>query len=143
MKHNEALQMANSPNLKTYSADHLHLVGDHHVATSKETPVCPEAFEVSEEERMAKIALHFREIMQTLGLDLSDDSLRGTPQRVAKMFVKEVFYGLDPKNKPEVTLFENKFDYNQMLVERNIKVHSFCEHHFVPIVGRAHSYNFV
>ncbi|MBN1949865.1 MAG: GTP cyclohydrolase I FolE [Bacteroidales bacterium] len=84
------------------------------------------------------IAWHFGEIMKTLELDLTDDSLQNTPQRVAKMYVREVFQGLDPDNKPDVTLFENKYNYDQMLVERDIKVHSFCEHHFVPILGKAH-----
>lgn len=84
------------------------------------------------------IARHFEEIMRILGLDLSDDSLRDTPQRVAKMYVNEVFSGLNSDNKPAVTLFENKYGYDEMLVEKNIKVHSFCEHHFVPIIGKAH-----
>ena len=114
------------------------VIGDSHVATSKETPIRKDAFLVTDELKIDKIALHFEEIMDTLGLDLNDDSLKGTPRRVAKMFVKEIFSGLDPKNKPQVTLFENKFQYNQMLVEKNIKVHSFCEHHFVPITGKAH-----
>jgi len=91
-----------------------------------------------DQEKINKIAWHFREIMETLGLNLKDDSLKGTPKRVAKMYVKEIFSGLDPKNKPTPTLFENKFNYNQMLVEKNIRVHSFCEHHFVPIIGKAH-----
>lgn len=114
------------------------IIGDSHVATSKETPIRKDAFLLNDELKIDKIALHFEEIMDTLGLDLNDDSLKGTPRRVAKMFVKEIFSGLDPKNKPRVTLFENKFQYNQMLVEKNIKVHSFCEHHFVPITGKAH-----
>ena len=84
------------------------------------------------------ISRHFEEIMRVLGLDLNDDSLRDTPNRVAKMYVNEVFSGLNPENKPSVTLFENKYDYNEMLLEKNIKVHSFCEHHFVPIIGKAH-----
>jgi GTP cyclohydrolase I len=84
------------------------------------------------------IERHFAEIMNILGLDLTDDSLKGTPHRVAKMFVKEIFSGLNPQNKPKVTLFENKFNYNQMLVEKDIKLHSYCEHHFVPIIGKVH-----
>lgn len=84
------------------------------------------------------IAGHFEEIMRILGLDLEDDSLQDTPKRVAKMYVNEVFQGLLPENKPSVTLFDNKYNYDEMLVEKNIKVHSFCEHHFVPIVGKAH-----
>jgi GTP cyclohydrolase I len=81
---------------------------------------------------------HFEHIMNTLGLDLTDDSLRGTPRRVAKMFVNEIFYGLNPKNKPSISVFDNKFRYGQMLVEKTINLNSFCEHHFLPIVGKAH-----
>lgn len=113
-------------------------IGDEHVATSLETPMKPDAHSISDKEKIAKIAEHFAEIMDTLGLDLQDDSLRGTPLRVAKMYVEEVFSGLNPKNKPKVKLFENKYGYNEMLVEKDIKVHSFCEHHFVPIIGVAH-----
>ena len=87
---------------------------------------------------MEHIAFHFSEFMQTLGLDLSDDSLRGTPMRVAKMYVKEIFSGLDPKNKPKIALFDNKYQYRQMLIEKNITFYSNCEHHFVPIIGKAH-----
>jgi GTP cyclohydrolase IA len=102
------------------------------------TPLKPDAFARSDEDKMAIIEDHFREIMDTLGLDLTDDSLQDTPRRVAKMFVKEIFSGLNPVSKPSMSLFENKYRYNQMLVERNIKVHSFCEHHFLPIYGKAH-----
>ena len=98
----------------------------------------PDAFMRDEEEKMDIIEEHFRIIMDTLGLDLTDDSLKGTPRRVAKMFVKEIFSGLNPENKPSISLFENKYRYNQMLVERNITVKSFCEHHFLPITGVAH-----
>jgi GTP cyclohydrolase I len=80
----------------------------------------------------------FKDIMETMGLDLTDDSLQGTPHRVAKMFVKEIFYGLNPDNKPKVSVFENKFKYGEMLVEKNINMNSTCEHHFLPIVGKAH-----
>ncbi len=90
------------------------------------------------ESKIELIAQHFGEIMRILGLDLEDDSLKGTPKRVAKMYVNEVFSGLDPDNKPAVTLFDNVYNYEEMLVEKNIKVHSFCEHHFVPIIGKAH-----
>jgi GTP cyclohydrolase I len=113
-------------------------LGDAHVATSVDTPLRPDAFEIDDEAKIDKIEHHFREIMHTLGLDLSDDSLQGTPRRVAKMYVKEIFHGLDPRNKPEVTLFENKYRYNEMLVEKNITFYSNCEHHFVPIFGKAH-----
>lgn len=88
--------------------------------------------------RMNKISFHFRQIMEALGLDLEDDSLRDTPNRVARMYVKEIFSGLDEKNAPSITLFENKYNYGGMVLEKNISIHSWCEHHFVPITGRAH-----
>lgn len=113
-------------------------VGENHVGTAYNTPIRPDAFELSDELKMKSIEGHFEEIMNILGLDLTDDSLQGTPRRVAKMFVKEIFSGLNPENKPKVSLFENKFGYRQMLVERDIKVQSFCEHHFLPIYGKAH-----
>ena len=113
-------------------------IGDDHMITSLETPMKEDAFELSDEEKKEHIAFHFREIMETLVLDLSDDSLKGTPERVAKMFIDEIFSGLDPKNKPKVALFENKYQYDQMLVEKNISFYSNCEHHFVPIIGKAH-----
>jgi len=109
-----------------------------HQATSAETPLLPNAFDLSEEEKVEQIAVHFEEIMEILGLDLRDDSLQGTPRRVAKMYVQEIFKGLHPARKPKVSLFENTFAYKNMLVERNITVKSFCEHHFLPILGRAH-----
>lgn len=105
---------------------------------SVDTPMREDAFSLSDEEKMARIQEHFKGIMETLGLDLTDDSLSQTPKRVAKMYVKEIFSGLNPKNKPAVTLFENKYSYNQMLVEKNISMYSMCEHHFVPIIGKAH-----
>lgn len=103
-----------------------------------ETPLKDDAFAITDEEKMSIIADHFRSIMDTLGLDLTDDSLQDTPRRVAKMFVKEIFSGLNPEAKPSISLFDNKYGYRQMLVERDIKVHSFCEHHFLPIYGKAH-----
>lgn len=109
-----------------------------HFATNRETPLRHDAFDTSDKEKINTIAYHFGEIMHTLGLDLSDDSLRGTPLRVAKMYVNEVFRGLNPANKPEVRLFENLYAYRQMLVEKDINVQSYCEHHFVPITGKAH-----
>jgi GTP cyclohydrolase I len=93
---------------------------------------------MNEDEKIKLIGSHFKKIMQTLGLDLNDDSLKGTPERVAKMYVKEVFSGLNPNNKPEITLFENKYQYNKMLVEKDITLYSYCEHHFVPIIGKVH-----
>jgi len=118
--------------------EHIEEIGDNHASLSLETPMREDAFDMSDADKIKKIAHHFSEIMHTMGLDLSDDSLSGTPLRVAKMYVKEVFSGLDPKNKPTVKLFENKYGYKEMLVERDITVHSFCEHHFVPIIGKAH-----
>ena len=97
-----------------------------------------DAFEKTDEEKIAIIEPHFRAIMETLGMDLNDDSLRGTPLRVAKMYVKELFQGLNPANMPSMTLFENKFQYNEMLVEKNINFYTNCEHHFVPFFGKAH-----
>ncbi|MCK3685396.1 GTP cyclohydrolase I FolE [Maribellus sp. YY47] len=114
------------------------VIGDNHVGTSIDTPMRADAFERSDEEKMVIIEDRFREIMEVMGLDLTDDSLRGTPHRVAKMFVKEVFYGLNPENKPKISVFENKFKYGEMLVEKNINMNSTCEHHFLPIVGKAH-----
>lgn len=102
------------------------------------TPLRPDAFALSDDEKIAAIAGHFREIMQVLGLDLTDDSLNGTPKRVAKMYVQEWFKGLDPKHRPDVRLFENRYQYQNMLVERDITLFSCCEHHFVPIIGKAH-----
>jgi GTP cyclohydrolase I len=113
-------------------------IGDNHVATSIETPMREDAFVLSDAEKIEKIASHFREIMLTLGLDLTDDSLRGTPNRVAKMYIEEIFSGLNPANEPQVALFENKFGYNEMLIEKNISFYSNCEHHFVPIMGKTH-----
>lgn len=113
-------------------------IGDSHVGTSHETPLRKDAFEMDDELKMELIEKHFKEIMYVLGLDLTDDSLKGTPKRVAKMFIKEVFSGLDPKNKPDAKLFENKYKYNEMLVEKDITFFSHCEHHFVPIYGKAH-----
>ena len=118
---------------------HLHdEMGDDHMSANLETPLRADAFELSAEEKVEKIEADFRNIMETLGLDLTDDSLKGTPKRVAKMFVKEIFGGLLPERKPGMSTFENKYNYNQMLVEKDIVVYSTCEHHFLPIVGRAH-----
>lgn len=113
-------------------------IGDEHIGSSSETPLRPDAFEMDDQLKMELIAKHFREIMQILGLDLKDDSLKGTPYRVAKMYVQEIFGGLNPANKPKAKLFENKFKYNEMLVEKDITFYSNCEHHFVPIFGKAH-----
>lgn len=114
------------------------LIGDNHVASSLETPMRDDAFLLSDEQKMLLIEDKFRDIMNVLGLDLNDDSLNGTPHRVAKMFVKEIFSGLNPENKPKISVFDNKFKYGEMLVEKNIGLNSTCEHHFLPIVGKAH-----
>lgn len=111
---------------------------DEHGLISYETPLREDAFEMTDDEKILKIEAHFCEIMQTLGLDLTDGSLKGTPRRVAKMYVKELFGGLNPENKPKITLFDNKYKYAEMLVEKDISFFSNCEHHFVPIMGKAH-----
>ena len=111
---------------------------EEHVAGSLDTPLRPDAFDLTDEQKIEGITHHFTEIMHLLGLDLEDDSLKGTPRRVAKMYVKEIFDGLNPKNRPVARLFENKYGYRQMLVERDITLYSSCEHHFVPIIGKAH-----
>lgn len=113
-------------------------IGDLHLMTSIETPLREDAFNMDDELKMELIAKNFTEIMHILGLDLNDDSLKGTPQRVAKMYVKEIFSGLNPANKPKIALFENKYRYKEMLVEKEITFYSNCEHHFVPIIGKAH-----
>ena len=113
-------------------------IGDNHAFKDLKTPLRKDAFELDDEDKIRIISGHFKSIMETLGLDLKDDSLKGTPHRVAKMFVKELFYGLDPRKKPAITRFENAYRYRGMVVEKNIKLHSYCEHHFVPIIGKAH-----
>ncbi len=118
--------------------DQIELLGDNHVSSNVETPLLPNAFDKSDEEKIANIQTHFAAIMEELGMDLKDDSLSGTPYRFAKMYVKELFYGLNPKNKPKLSVFENKYKYKKMLVEHNITIDSSCEHHFLPITGHAH-----
>lgn len=113
-------------------------IGDAHSASSIDTPMRPDAFDLDDDLKVDLIEEHFREIMNILGLDLNDDSLSGSPRRVAKMYVKEIFRGLNPANKPKPTLFDNKFRYDEMLVEKDITVQTYCEHHFVPIIGKAH-----
>ena len=113
-------------------------IGDEHIMTGVETPMVKDAFVKSDIEKKEIIAFHFTKIMETMGLDLTDDSLKGTPERVAKMYIDEIFSGLNPANKPKVALFENKYKYTEMLVEKNISFYSNCEHHFVPIFGKAH-----
>ena len=114
------------------------LLGDEHQMTSAETPLRPDDFDKSDLEKMATIEKHFHIIMEEMGLDMTDDSLRGTPHRVAKMFIQEIFSGLNPANKPKISVFENSYHYDKMLVEANISFNSTCEHHFLPIIGKAH-----
>lgn len=119
----------------TYTTDEI---GDEHVGTSYDTPLKKDAFDMDDELKITLIADKFKDIMEIMGLDLTDDSLSGTPKRVAKMYIKEIFSGLNPANKPKIALFENKYQYNEMLVEKDITFYSNCEHHFVPIIGKAH-----
>lgn len=120
------------------SVEDIDEMGDMHISTSIDTPLKPDAFELDDETKIELIEERFKEIMEILGLDLNDDSLSGTPHRVAKMYVKEIFSGLNPANKPDIKLFENKYRYKEMLVEKDITFYSNCEHHFVPIMGKAH-----
>ena len=118
--------------------EQIELIGDNHISTNINTPLLNSAFDKTDEEKIASIQKYFGKIMEELGLDLSDDSLSGTPHRFAKMYVKELFYGLNPENKPKLSTFENKYGYKKMLIEQNINIDSSCEHHFLPIVGYAH-----
>jgi GTP cyclohydrolase I len=113
-------------------------IGNNHIATSAQNPIRKDAFELSDEEKINTIKKDVENILNTLGMDLSDDSIKGTPNRVAKMFVKEIFGGLNPTKKPSSSTFQNNYKYGEMLVEKNIVVYSTCEHHLMPIVGRAH-----
>ena len=112
--------------------------GNNHIGTSSDTPLRPDAFNLSDIEKIALIKKDVQNILNTLGMDLNDDSLKGTPSRVAKMFVQEIFAGLNPENKPKASTFDNKYKYGEMLVEKNITLYSTCEHHLLPIVGKAH-----
>ena len=123
---------------KTTLEEHTDTLGNDHVSSAQDTPLRADAFDLSDDEKIEKIKGNVREIMTTLGLDLEDDSLQGTPNRVAKMFVKEIFGGLHPKRKPKASTFDNKYKYGEMLVEKNITLYSTCEHHLLPIVGKAH-----
>lgn len=113
-------------------------IGDNHIGSSVETPLRKDAFDRTNDQKIETISFHYKKIMEELGLDLTDDSLSGTPYRVAKMYVTELFSGLDPKNKPKISVFDNKYEYSKMLVESHIIFNSSCEHHFLPIVGKAH-----
>lgn len=129
------LNLKTSHKLNGFSSSEI---GDDHLYTGLETPMKADAFKLNDNEKKERIAILFEEIMDVIGLDLTDDSLQGTPKRVAKMYTDEIFSGLNPANKPKVALFDNKYQYNQMLVEKNITFYSNCEHHFVPIIGKAH-----
>ena len=122
----------------TIEKEIFELIGDDHQMTSADTPLRPDAFFKSDEEKMTVIENHFFSIMNEMGLDMTDDSLQGTPHRVAKMFIKEIFSGLNPANKPKISVFDNSYNYDKMLVEANISFNSTCEHHFLPIIGKAH-----
>ncbi len=118
--------------------EQIEIEGDNHFSVSIKTPLRADAFTKTDDEKIENIQHYFGKIMEELGLDLTDDSLSGTPYRFAKMYVKELFYGLNPKNKPKLSVFENKYGYKKMLVEQNITIDSSCEHHFLPITGHAH-----
>ena len=118
--------------------ENIIITGDHHLSANIQTPLRKDAFEKTDAEKIENIQYHFKKIMEELGLDLKDDSLSGTPYRFAKMYVKELFYGLNPANKPRLSTFENKYNYKKMLVEQHITINSACEHHFLPITGYAH-----
>ncbi len=113
-------------------------IGNNHIATSAENPIRNDAFELTDEQKIESIKREVEKILHTIGMDLTDDSIQGTPNRVAKMFVQELFSGLNPANKPKASTFENNYKYGEMLVEKNITVYSTCEHHMLPIIGRAH-----
>jgi len=127
--------MENNKQLQTLEDDEI---GENHHFTSIDTPLYADAFKIDDDLKIELIEKNFREIMHVLGLDLNDESLKDTPRRVAKMYVKEVFSGLNPDNKPKATAFTNSFKFKEMLVEKDITIYSYCEHHFVPIFGKAH-----
>ena len=118
--------------------DRIEEIGENHIATSAESPIRPDAFDISDQEKIEKIQESVKDILITLGMDLTDDSMQGTPKRVAKAFVNEMFMGLNPKNMPKASTFDNNYNYGEMLVEKNIVVYSTCENHLLPIIGRAH-----
>ena len=124
--------------LEKILSDQIDEIGDQHQGISRETPLRSDAFEISNPEKMLLIEEKIQDVLSILGMDLTDDSLKGTPRRVAKMFVYEIFSGLHPDNKPTASTFENKYKYGEMLVEKNITLYSTCEHHLLPIVGKAH-----
>ena len=113
-------------------------IGDNHISTSAKTPLRSDAFDLSDSDKIKLIEKNVAEILHTLGMDLTDDSLKGTPYRVAKMYVREIFSGLHPQTRPKLSTFDNNYKYGEMLVEKNITLYSTCEHHLLPIVGKAH-----
>lgn len=122
----------------TNNEDFQDEIGANHIATNAKNPIRGNAFDISDEQKIELIKKDVHNILLTLGMDLTDDSLKGTPNRVAKMFVKEIFGGLNPSRKPNPSTFENNYKYGEMLVEKNITLYSTCEHHLLPIIGRAH-----
>lgn len=122
----------------TIERELFEMIGDNHQMTSAETPLRTDAFLKSDKDKMSSIEEHFFQIMEEIGLDMTDDSLQGTPHRVAKMFIQEIFSGLNPANKPKISVFDNSYHYDKMLVEADISFNSTCEHHFLPIIGKAH-----
>jgi len=128
----------NTVQLMINNAEFQDEIGENHIATSAQNPVRKDAFLISDEEKISLIKKDVENILSTLGIDLTDDSLKGTPNRVAKMFVNELFGGLNPNKKPKASTFENNYKYGEMLVEKNITLYSTCEHHLLPIIGRAH-----
>jgi GTP cyclohydrolase I len=138
MKHPETLSNTLLNNETYLNGLTIEEIGDDHLYTGLQTPMRKDAFALSDTEKKEQIAALFGQIMEVMGLDLTDDSLRGTPKRVAKMYIDEIFSGLNPANKPKIALFDNSYRYQQMLVEKDILFYSNCEHHFVPIIGKAH-----
>jgi GTP cyclohydrolase I len=124
--------------LEKISTEGIAHIGDDHFSSAAETPLKADAFHRSDDEKIKVIQKHIEAVLDTLGMDLTDDSLKGTPERVAKMFVKEIFGGLHPDKKPKASTFKNSYKYGEMLVEKNITLYSTCEHHLLPIVGKAH-----
>ena len=138
MERNDLLMKTEIEKNKERYQEQIEAMGNDHVGSSAVTPLREDAFELSDIEKIASIKKDVAHIMETLGLDMTDDSLKGTPSRVAKMFVNEIFGGLHPDRKPKASTFDNNYKYGEMLVEKNIVVYSTCEHHLLPIVGRAH-----
>ena len=124
--------------IEKFSLEEIEELGNDHVGSSAQTPLRDDAFDVSDQEKISKIEAKVADILHILGMDLTDDSLSGTPKRVAKMYVNEIFGGLNPANKPKASTFSNKYKYGEVLVEKNITLYSTCEHHLLPIVGKAH-----